>query len=118
MPFRTRYVFVVSMDVAPEKEALFNEVYDEEHVPHLMEVAGVVSVSRGRRAAAELAIGGERKAVGEGEPTFIAFYEIEGPEVLASEAWAEAVERGRWPGEVRAHTRNRHHVLHEITGTW
>ena len=31
MPFSTRYVFVVSMD----EEALFNEVYDTEHVPLL-----------------------------------------------------------------------------------
>ena len=28
------YLFIVSMDVEPEKEALFNEVYDEEHVPY------------------------------------------------------------------------------------
>jgi hypothetical protein len=28
----TRYVFLASMDVTPEAEALFNEVYDTEHV--------------------------------------------------------------------------------------
>jgi hypothetical protein len=28
----TRYVFIASMDVTPEAEALFNEVYDTEHV--------------------------------------------------------------------------------------
>ena len=27
MPIATKYVFIVSMDVSPEKEALFNEVY-------------------------------------------------------------------------------------------
>ncbi len=31
MPFTTRYYFTVSMDVDPDKEALFNEVYDTEH---------------------------------------------------------------------------------------
>ena len=40
------YLFIVSMDVEPEKEALFNEVYDEEHVPYLSNVPGVVSVRR------------------------------------------------------------------------
>ena len=59
-----------------------------------------------------------RASAYESEPTFVAFYEIESPAVLASNAWAAAVERGRWPGEVRAHTRNRRHVLHEITGSW
>jgi hypothetical protein len=118
MPFKTRYVFVVSMDVTPDREDLFNEVYDHEHVPYLMKVPGVVAVTRGRKAPASLAIGGEMKAVGEGEPTFIAFYEVESPAVLATDAWAEAVERGRWPTEVRAHTRNRHHVMHEVTASW
>ena len=36
MPVTTKYLFIVSMDVAPEKEALFNEVYDREHVPNLL----------------------------------------------------------------------------------
>ena len=48
MPFKTRYVFIVSMDVAPDKEALFNEVYDEEHVPYLMEVPIVGELFKGR----------------------------------------------------------------------
>ena len=33
MPIAGKYLFIVSMDVAKEKEALFNEVYDKEHVP-------------------------------------------------------------------------------------
>ena len=37
MPISTRYVFIASMDVNPEKEDLFNEVYDTEHVPYLLE---------------------------------------------------------------------------------
>jgi len=40
----TRYVFIASMDVTPEAEALFNEVYDTEHVPNLLQVPGVRSV--------------------------------------------------------------------------
>lgn len=43
MPFSTKYLFIVSMDVDPEKEALFNEVYDTEHVPYLSMVSGVRS---------------------------------------------------------------------------
>ena len=42
----TRYVLIASMDVTPEAEALFNEVYDTEHVPNLLEVPGVRSVTR------------------------------------------------------------------------
>ena len=32
MPGKAKYLFIASMDVEPEKEALFNEVYDTEHV--------------------------------------------------------------------------------------
>ena len=41
MPGRAGYLFMVAMDVAKDKEALFNEVYDTEHVPHLAKVPGV-----------------------------------------------------------------------------
>jgi hypothetical protein len=36
MPGAGRYVFMVSLDVDRDKEALFNEVYDHEHVPNLL----------------------------------------------------------------------------------
>ena len=44
MPIKSRYLFVVTMDVDPDKEALFNEVYDTEHVPNLLKVPGVHAV--------------------------------------------------------------------------
>jgi len=42
-------------------------------------------------------IGGERKTIViESEPAFNALYEVESPAVLVSDAWAKAVEEGRW----------------------
>ncbi|MEW6690404.1 MAG: hypothetical protein AB1452_15100 [Pseudomonadota bacterium] len=115
MPYKTRYIFIASMDVDPDKEALFNEVYDKEHIPNLLKVPGVVSVTRLTAEPLVLAIGGERKTVvAEGEPRYCAVYEIESPAVLTSPAWAQAVEAGRWPGEVRPYTRNRRHVLRKV----
>ena len=115
MPLAAPYLFVVSMDVAPEKEALFNEVYDTEHVPLLLKVPGVRSVTRMRTEPASVMIGGEKKPVsGEGAPTYVAMYEIDSPEVLTSRAWALAVEEGRWPSQVRPFTTNRHHILRKV----
>jgi hypothetical protein len=111
----TRYLFIASMDVAPEKEALFNEVYDTEHVPLLLKVPGVLAVTRATTAPLEMVIGGEKKSiVAEGEPRYSAFYELESAEVLTSAAWAAAIDSGRWPKEVRPHTRNRRHVLKKV----
>lgn len=115
MPIATRYLFIVSMDVAPEKEALFNEVYDTEHVPNLMQVPGVRAVTRLRTEPARFTIGGQaRELTGEGAPKYVAIYEIDSPDVLASAAWAEASEKGRWPGEVRPYTHNRQHIVRAV----
>ncbi len=114
MPLSTRYLFVASMDVAPDRERLFNEVYDREHVPLLRAVPGVLAVARLRARPFQMVIGGERRTVEvEGEPRYTALYELERPDVLLSEAWARAVDQGRWPAEVRPFTRNRRHVLLE-----
>jgi hypothetical protein len=115
MPLTTPYLLAAAMDVAPEREALFNEVYDGEHVPALLAVPGVVSVARFRTRELTMLIGGQRRTiVAENEPRYTALYELERPEVLLSDAWGRAVERGRWPAEVRPHTKNRRHVLYEI----
>jgi hypothetical protein len=117
MPLTTPYLFAASMDVDPAREALFNDVYDNEHVPLLLKVAGVLSVARFRVRPFEMVIGGERKQMtAPGEPRYTALYELERPEVLVSDAWARAVDQGRWPGEVRPHTRNRRHVMFERLG--
>ncbi|HEX7629937.1 MAG TPA: hypothetical protein VF431_06325 [Candidatus Methylomirabilis sp.] len=113
MSFQTKYVFSAAMDVEPAKDAIFNEVYDKEHVPMLLQVPGVISVARFKKQEVTLIIGGERKTiVVENEPTYNALYEIESPEVLVSDAWAKAVDQGRWPGQVRPYTKNRRHVLY------
>ena len=114
MPIKSKYVFVASMDVDPDKEALFNEVYDREHVPNLLQVPGVHAVTRIAGEPFAMSIGGEEKRVSHDGPRYTAIYEIDGPHVLTSAAWAKAVESGRWPGEVRPHTRNRRHALYRV----
>ena len=115
MPIATKYLFIVSMDVTKEKEALFNEVYDAEHVPLLLKVPGVRAVTRMKTEPAAFNIAGERKVLdGGSEPTYVAIYEIDSPDVLLSAAWAEAGEKGRWPAEVRPFTTNRRHIVRKV----
>lgn len=115
MAFETRYIFTASMDVTPGKDGLFHEVYDEEHVPLLSKVPGVISIARFKTEELTMIMGGERHTiVMENEPKYSAIYEIESPEVLTSEGWADAVDQGRWAGEVRPYTSNRRHVLRKL----
>jgi hypothetical protein len=117
MPFQAPYLFSAAMDVAPDREALFNQVYDEEHVPTLLGVPGVIAVARFKTREFSIVIGGERRTVTvDAEPRYQALYELESPDVLVSPAWTQAVDRGRWPGEVRPYTKNRRHVLYQRIG--
>ena len=114
---KARFLFTAAMDVDPDKEALFDEVYDTEHIPELLKVPGVLAVQRYTLVPLKLSIGGEVKTiVAEGEPKHTATYELESAEVLTSSGWAVAVEKGRWPAQVRPYTRNRRHTLRKITG--
>ena len=115
MAAKAKYLMIASMDVDREHEAIFNEVYDQEHVPNLSKVPGVLGVTRGKREALTMSIGGERKTVElPNEPAYTAIYELESPEVLTSAAWEKAIEEGRWPNQVRPYTKNRRHVLLKI----
>lgn len=109
------YLFVVSMDVAPDKEDLFNEVYDSEHVPYLTSVPGVISATRSTLEPLSMMLAGEKRTMQPGgEPKYSVTYVLESPDVLLSDAWAAAGERGRWPMDVRPHTTNRSHILRKI----
>ena len=114
MPITAKYLFVASMDVDPDKEALFNEVYDTEHVPNLLTVPGVRAVTRIKGEPFAVSIGGAEQQITHGGPRYSALYEIDGPHVLVSAAWARAVELGRWPSQVRPFTRNRQHALYQV----
>jgi hypothetical protein len=96
-------LFLVRMDVAHDHEAAFNEVYDREHLPNLRGVPGVRRAARYRQPSPT-------------EPRYLAAYELDGLNVLDSAAWKKAGELGRWPGEIRPHTMNRHLTKYEWVG--
>src|SRR5204863_9597975 len=102
MAGKAKFVFIASMDIDPAKEALFNEVYDTEHVPELLKVPGVLSIRRAVSVPLTMFIGGEKKTiVAEGEPRYSAYYELESAEVLTQDLVAAPIwraSRRRPPG--------------------
>ena len=116
MAQQSKYLFIASMDVDPERDAIFNEVYNTEHCPLLSEVPGVGSVVRYETQNLTMIMGGvTRTIVVENEPRYHALYQLDNPEVLTSQAWADAVDSGRWPEQVRPYTANRRHTLLRLT---
>jgi len=115
MPIIGKWIFTAAMDVDPDKEAIFNEVYDQEHIPLITKVPGVISATRVKLETLRIAMGGETRTIDpQSAPRYAAIYEIENPDVLVSPAFADAVDHGRWPTHVRPYTHNRRHTLHKV----
>ena len=96
----TTALFLVRMDVGHDHDALFNEVYDKEHLPNLRGVPGVRSAHRYRQPW-------------KGEPRYMAAYELDSAAVLSTPAWKAAGEAGRWASEVRPYTSNKKWIVSE-----
>ena len=100
MAEEAKYIYIAAMDVEPDKEAAFNEVYDTEHIPTILKVPGVISAAR--------------YEVVSGDPKYMAVYEVETPELPESEIFRAATNEGRWPTEIRPFTRNRYHAVYKL----
>jgi hypothetical protein len=80
------------MNVLPEAESEFNAWYNEEHVPHLRTVPGMLCARR------FLTSSGSRK--------YIATYHLSHHNVQASEAWQKAITTP-WQGKMKPLTKDR-----------
>jgi hypothetical protein len=87
-------LLVNAMNVAPDWEREFNSWYDEEHVPALAKVPGVIAARRFRSTEPE---GTSQK--------YIALYHLETPEVQASAAWKQAA-NSPWTEKLRPQFRD------------
>ena len=79
---------IVRIDVKPEMEEEFNRWYNEEHLPYLLNVPGVLWAKRGINA-------------GEG-PKYIAVYEHENINVQHSVSYQNAVST-EWTEKLKPH---------------
>ncbi len=98
---RAKFIYIVRMDVEPDKEADFNRIYDNEHIPGLLKVPGVISAARYKTSV-------------EGVPKYLAIYELESPDIPDSEAFKNAANTGEWPDKVRPYTLNRSFVIYKL----
>ena len=100
MAIDAKYIYVVMMDVDEDTEADFNAVYDNEHVPILLELPEVISAVRYKTSA-------------EGVPRYVAIYEVANPGVPDSDAFKKAADIGEWATKIRPHTKNRSRIVYE-----
>lgn len=83
---KAEVLLAVGIDVPPEREEAFNAWYNTEHISDMLGVPGVLTARR------FMAV--------EGEPKYLALYDLEGEEVFQSEAYHRVVRPGtpwtRW----------------------
>lgn len=92
-------ILIVRIDVAPHMEDELNRWYEEEHMPNLLSVPGVIWAKR---------------AINTGEgPKYIAIYEHESIHVRESEAYQKASET-EWTKKMASHFLSFEREIYEI----
>jgi hypothetical protein len=80
-----------AMNIAPEREAEFNDWYDKEHIPALAAVPGVLCARRFRGTS--------------GNRRYVALYHLAIPEVVESDEWKQA-RQSDWTSRLQPHFRD------------
>jgi hypothetical protein len=80
-----------AMNVEPAAEAEFNKWYNEEHIPALAAVPGVLGARRFRATSANR--------------RYVALYHLVSPDVQASDVWKKAADT-EWTRKLRPHFRD------------
>jgi antibiotic biosynthesis monooxygenase (ABM) superfamily enzyme len=93
------FVYIVKTDIPADIEVDFNDCYDKEHVPALASVPGCL------RARRFLAV--------DGQPKYMAVYDLENPEGIKSAAWANARDTA-WTEQIRPHMQNLEHRVYQL----
>ena len=99
MESKKHILLVVRIDVEPEMEDEFNRWYNEEHIPGLLNVPGVLWAKRGINT-------------GKG-PKYIAVYEHESIDVQSSEAYRK-VTQTEWTRRIEPHLLKRERDVYEL----
>ena len=92
-----RHFYMVTFEIAQEDEALFNEIYDTEHVPNILKVKGVLGVVRFKDAA----------PTPKGWLLYSALYLITHPDLPTTPEWKKASDTGRWAPMMRPRMKSR-----------
>jgi vacuolar-type H+-ATPase subunit F/Vma7 len=99
MESKEHILLIIRTDIVPEMEEEFNRWYNEEHIPRLLSVPGVICAKRGINT-------------GNGQK-YIAIYEHENAEVQHTSAYRDALETD-WTKRIRPHLRNFTREIHEL----
>ena len=96
-PAGAKYFYMVTFEIDPADEALFNEIYDTEHIPNILTVPGVLGVVRFR----------DHEPNEQGWVKYSALYYLEEPDLPTTPQWKAESDKGRWAPMIRPRVKSR-----------
>ena len=91
------YCMMITFEIDPQDEAEFNDIYDNDHVPNIMKLPGVMEVLRVRHAAAS----------GRGYLVYTAVYMMATENLHLTPEWTALSDLGRWAPVIRPKVKSR-----------
>jgi len=99
MEHKGRILLIVQTDIESEMEEEFTRWYDEEHIPRLLNVPGVIMARRGINT--------------ENGQKYIAIYEHENLDVQHTSAYKNAIET-EWTRKIRPYLKNFQRNIYKV----
>jgi hypothetical protein len=87
------YIFTILLDIPADYDALFNEVYDTDHLLNMVRIPGVKDCTRYKLEWSDNA----------DMLTYLALYRMDELDLPRSDVWKKHAAMGRWPTDVRPH---------------
>lgn len=95
------YFYMVTFEIDPKDEKDFNDIYDTEHIPNILQVPGVHQVIRLRDA----------EPTPQGWLKYSALYLIDQPDLPSTPQWKAKSDLGRWAPVIRPRVKSRRQRL-------
>lgn len=99
-----RFFYLVTFDIAPEDEKDFNEIYDTEHIPNILQVEGVLQVIRLKDA----------ETTPQGWLRYSALYLLTQADLPSTPQWKAKSDLGRWAPLIRPRVKARRQQLGRV----
>lgn len=103
-----KYFLMMTFEISPDQEELFNDIYDTEHAPYILAVDGVHSCTRFCDVQLSPA----------GWLVYSTLYQFCESGLPDSPEWKAASDRGRWKEMIRPHVKSRQRRLGRIVNDY
>jgi hypothetical protein len=100
------YIYFLQQSIPADMDAKFNELYNDDHIPLMLQTPGAKSCTRYKLQYSETG----------DVPDYLAIYAIDRPDTPRSPEWKKQTSLGAWPTQIRPHfTARRNGVYHRIS---